>query len=182
MAVTDVRVGSTGTCEIAPEGTTLPTNAGSALEGAFVDLGEISEEGLEHAFDVSSEQIRNWSGKVLRSVNTDTTATFKLQFMETTADVLELFYGATVESQLGDYSRVLITSPDTTPQAMVITVVDSADDSFKRYVLPRIVVSERGEVKDVNSDASYWECTVTALYDSTISGFGYLQIDNDLTS
>jgi hypothetical protein len=44
------------------------------------------------------------------------------------------------------------------------------------------VVSERGEVKDVNSDASYWECTVTALYDSTISGFGYLQIDNDLTS
>lgn len=182
MAVTDVRVGSTGTCELAPLGTTLPTNAGSALEGAFVDLGEISEDGLESSFEVKSKSIKNWSGQVLRIVNAETTATFKLTFMETNEAVLNLFYGAALESQLGNYSRVLLANPDTTAQAMVLTVVDSASDAIKRYVLPQVVVSERDTVNEKNGEASSYTCTVTALYDSTLSGYGYVQIDNDLTS
>jgi hypothetical protein len=182
MGVENVRVGSTGTCELAPLGTALPANANSALDAAFVDLGEISADGLEAAFDVSTEQVRNWRGAVLRTLHTETTPTFKLMFMETSEAVVNLYYGSEVESQVGNVSRILLTTPSSEPQVMVITTVDLADNRFKRYVISRAVVSEREAISEVNSDAAMHGCTVSALWDDTLDGFGYVQFDDDLTS
>lgn len=178
-------VGRTGLCSFAPEGTALPTNAGSSLNVAFVDMGEISEDGLEHAFDVKTESIKNWEGKVLRQVNPETDVTFKLMFMETIEPVIELFYGQSVESQLGDYSRVLLNTPPVLPRAMVLTVYDAAEGRFKKYAISKGVVSDREPVKEISTDGTYYGCTVTCLFDESIGtagGFGYLLFDNDLTS
>lgn len=179
----NVRVGTSGTCEMAPEGTTLPGDADDALDPLFVDLGEISVDGLESAFEVSTEDIKNWAGETVRSLVTETMATFKITFLEErNQKVLELFYGQSVESQLGDLSRIKLAAPDNTPNAFVLTVNDSSDDSLKRYVIPRGVVTERETVNDKNSEASAYTCTITALRDDTVGGYGYVQFDNDLTS
>lgn len=182
MAVSDVLVGSDGVAYYAPEGAALPTNAGTALDVAFVDLGEISQDGLESAFDVSSEGIKNWAGETVRIVNTETTATFTLTFLETNEDVIALFYGADVESQLGDYSRVKLAAADSTAYAMAISVTDSGTDRIKRYVLPRVTVSAREPVMDKNDQAAAFKVTFTALYDTVVGGYGYVQFDDDLTS
>ena len=179
MAAVDVKVGSVGLCEIAPLGTTLPTDGDASLDAAFLDYGEISQDGLEAAFDVTTTTVKNWTGQVLRTLNTETTVSFKLSFMETTEEVLELFYGQAMESQT-TASRILLTNPDVTPVAVSITITDQGDDSFKRYILERCVVSEREAVTDKADGASMFTCTLTALYSDTLSGYGYVQFPTDL--
>lgn len=182
MSTADIKVGTSGTCEVAPIGTALPTNAGTALDNSFVDLGEITADGLEAAFDTSSEVIRNWAGEPVRVVISETSKTFKLTFLETNKDVLSLYYGSDVTSQLGDYSKLLVGQPDATPKSMVITLVDSADGSIKRYVIPRASVTEREPVMEKNEEATAYGVTIEAMYDATIGGLCEIQYDNDLTS
>lgn len=183
MAVTDIKVGTDGVCYVAPEGTTLPTSTASTLNVAFVDLGEVSTEGLgEAALDSASEYIRNWKGTPVRSFNPETTFTFSITFLETTKAVLDLYFGSTVVSVLGDKSEIEVGQPNNTPVALVIPVVDSKDNSVQQWVVPRAVVSEREPITYANSAAVAYKVTFSALYDAGIDNFAKLQFDNDLTS
>ena len=172
MSANDVRVGQDGLCEIAPVGTALPAAPDAALDAAFVDLGEVSEDGLDAAFSTDYSEVKNWSGAVLRSFNTSTTVTFKLTFLETNADVLALFYGNEVDTSSG--LNVPLNAPKPDPRALVITVIDG--DNLKRYCLANVQVTERGDVSEKNSEATGYEITFTANFDSTLGGFGYLQV------
>jgi len=101
MGATNVNVATNGTCHVAVYGTTLPTKASevASLDPAFTDCGEISQDGLEVAFSVSSDVVRNWQGQPLRAFNTENSVTFKLTFLEADAQtVQEIYYGTTVTS------------------------------------------------------------------------------------
>jgi hypothetical protein len=181
MAVTDVKVASIGVCYIAPEGTALPTDADTALNVAFVDYGEISVDGLTEAFSVETSTIENWEGETIRILQTKTELTFRVRFLETTEETMELFYGGSVESQT-TASRIPLQTPDPTPMALAITLTDTGDDTFKRFIIPRAVVQDRSEVQHMSGDASSYEVTFAALKDATLGTFGYLQFDADLTA
>ena len=168
----NVRIGQTGLCEVAPLGTELPATGTAALDAAFIDLGEVSEDGLEHAFSTDYSTVKNWAGSVLRSFNTSTEVTFKLTFLETSADVLSIFYGQTATDADGALD-VKISHPEPDPRALVITVIDG--DDLKRYCMSNVQVTERGTVNDKNSEATAYELTFTANFDSELDGFGYLQ-------
>ena len=182
MAVTDIKVGTDGVCYVAPEGTTLPDTTASTLNVAFMDLGEVSTDGLEAAFDAAAEYIRNWKGLPVRSFTPEVTFTFAITFLETTKDVLDLYFGATTTSILGDKSETKVGQPDNTPHALVIPVVDSKDNSVQQWVVPRAVAGEREAVTYANSTAVAYKITFSALYDATEDCFAILQHDTDLTS
>ena len=182
MAVADIKVGTDGVCYVAPVGTTLPTSTASTLDVAFVDLGEVSTDGLEAAYDAATEYIRNWRGMPVRSLTPEATFTFALTFLETTKATLDLYFGSTVTSVLGDKSEISVGQPNNTPVTLVIPVSDSADNSVQQWVVPRAVVGEREPITYANSTAATYKVTFSALYDSTIDDFAKLQFDNDLTS
>lgn len=185
MGATNVNVATNGTCHVAPYGTTLPSKASevASLNVAFVDCGEISQDGLEVAFSVSSDVVRNWQGQPIRAFNTENSVTFKLTFLEAdAATVQNLYYGTTVTSQLGNQSHALIGQPDSTAQSFVISCIDSSDDSITTYVIPRGIVTDRGAVVEQSGDASKFEVTITALYDTTLAAAVNKLFDNDLTS
>ncbi len=56
---------ATGTVWVAPEGTTLPTNASDELDAAFVSLGYISEDGVEEAHSLNSETVKDYGKTVV---------------------------------------------------------------------------------------------------------------------
>lgn len=180
MTTDQVRVGRDGTCEVAPVGTALPVDANDALNIAFKDLGEIHEDGLEHGFEAKYDSVKNWSGQVLRSFNSSIEVSFKLTFLETSAAVLELYYGQDVDVQSPGLSRIKLSAPLPDARSMVITVIDKDPEGTeitKRYVLANVQVTDRGKIKEDSSDATGYEMTFTANYDASVDGFGYLQIE-----
>ena len=49
-----------GAVFIAPKGTALPTDATSALSGAFVNLGFVSDAGVGNTNDMNISSIKEW--------------------------------------------------------------------------------------------------------------------------
>ena len=77
---------------------------------------------------------------------------------------------------------MLIGQSDSTAQSFVISCIDSSDDSITTYVIPRGIVTDRGAVVEQSGDASKFEVTITALYDTTLTAAVNKLFDNDLTS
>jgi hypothetical protein len=177
-----VKVGTDGTFYAAPLGTTLPANTDATLDNAFVDFGEISTEGLEAAFEASSEYVRNWKGLPVRSFTPETTFTFAITFLETTKETLDTYFGAVTETVAGGFSETRIGQPNNTPQALVIPVVDSKDNSISQWVIPQGVAGERDAITYANSTVVAYRVTFSALWDTEEEAFAILQHDTDLTS
>ncbi|AKU15746.1 hypothetical protein [Luteipulveratus mongoliensis] len=97
---------SGGALWIAPEGTTLPTDASATLPVAAVCLGPISDEGIKPGGDTNTEEVREMDGSTLAELLTDESRSFEatmLGFLD--EDALEFVYGA---------GNVTITPPTTT--------------------------------------------------------------------
>lgn len=177
-----VKVGTDGTFYAAPVGTTLPTDTDATLDAAFVNFGEISTDGLETAYEAASEYVRNWKGLPVRSFTPETTFTFSITFLETSAAVLDTYFGATTETVVGGHSETRIGQPNNTPQVLVIPVVDSKDNSISQWVIPQGVAGEREAITYNNSTAVAYRVTFSALWDADEEAFAILQHDTDLTS
>ena len=177
MAVQDIFAGH-GVAYLAPYNTPLPADADEALNAAFVSLGEVSEDGLAHAFTPDKTILKNWAGNDVRVLTTTTSITFGLKFLEDNLRVVELFYGATVNAGTG-VSDVALGRPIDQQYAMVIALADGARG--KRYVLPRVEVSER-EDKTVAPGEAGWGMTFAALHDPVTGGNGSLQFAWNLAS
>ena len=59
----EVRIAGNGGLFVAALGSTLPTDAESPLDAAFVDLGLATEEGVKITPDRTVEKIRAWQSR-----------------------------------------------------------------------------------------------------------------------
>ena len=71
-----------GAVHVAPVGTTLPTDAISALDVEFKSLGYISEDGLTNENSPESEDIQAWGGDIVLNVQTSKPDTFSYKLIE----------------------------------------------------------------------------------------------------
>lgn len=155
----NVRVAVTGAVYRAPTATAAPTAADSALNVAFVDLGYVSEDGVVEARDRSTEQIRAWqNADTVREVVTEASLTYALTLIETKEEVVELFYGASVDG--ADGSVDIVPSATGGRASFVIDVVDG-DDLIRVYI-PSGEVTSVGEQTYASGEAIGYEVTITA--------------------
>lgn len=172
---------ASGTCLVGPTGTELPAEIADINDPALKDLGEIHEDGLEHSFAADKTTIKNWKGLPVRVIGTSLEITFKLTFLETRKrEVLELFYGAAVTTA-GDGSKIMLGQPSDESHVMVIPTEDPGTGKVQSYVLPAVVVADRGSVT-VKPDEAGFELTFTALVDPVLGSAGYILFDEDLTA
>ncbi len=164
--INNVMVGKpkvTGGVYTAPAGTTLPTDAQTALSDQYKALGYISEDGITLNTDRSSESIKAWGGDTVLTPTTGVEYSFGMTFIETTREeVLKTIYGSDhVEVNSGKFD-VYATADELDEKIYIIETMDRQGEPI-RYIIPRGKLTENGDLNLTDSDAVGYEVTITAL-------------------
>lgn len=156
----------TGGIYSAPLGTTLPTDATTALAEAFVSLGYVSDEGVTRSIERTVENIQAWGGDTVLTTQTEYTETFELQLIETldAATRKEVFGQSNVTGTLATGMTTISNSSELPERVFVIEMVQK--DAMSRIVIPQGKISELGEVSYVDNDAIRYPITITAFPDT----------------
>lgn len=151
----------------APVGTTLPTDAKTALDAAFKGLGYASEDGLTNDNGPESDNVKAWGGDTVLTLQTAKEDTFGFKLIEAMSeDVLKVIYGSSnVEGTLETGITVKANADEAEQHAWVFDMI-LKDGYLKRIVVPKASVTELGTINYVDSDAVGYEVTITAVPDT----------------
>jgi hypothetical protein len=156
-----------GAIYTAPIGTTLPTDATTALDNAFVCLGYVSEDGLSNNNELSVEAIKAWGGNIVYRSLTEMNDEFGLSLIETeNVDVLKTVYGesnVTVDND-GNVS-VNVVGEDPIERVWVFELALRGGRA-KRIVIPDGAITSRDEISYTDSDAVAYGITISAYPDA----------------
>ena len=146
----------------APVGTTLPTDATTALDEAFVCLGYISEDGLTNANSPDGDKIKAWGGDTVYTYQKEKDDTFQFKLLEAlNPDVLKTVYGddnvtGTVQAGL----TVKANSSAAEDKAWVVELI--LNGVLKRVVVPKAKITEMDDIVYADEEALGYDITITA--------------------
>lgn len=158
---------ATGSVFVAPTTATLPTDPTAELASGFTSLGYISEDGITNENSIESEDIKDWGGNTVMTVQTDKTDTFGMTLISALDDdVLKVVFGDTNVTTDGSthVTTVKANASELTAHAFVIEMVMNGNIP-KRIVIPNGKISEVGEISYVAGETVGYEITITALPD-----------------
>ena len=158
-----------GAVYVAAYGTTLPTDATTALDPAtFTCLGYVSEDGLENDNEMDISDIKAWGGAIVYRSLTGLTDNFSLSLIESeNVDVLKNVYGdANVSVDGNDNITVNVMTEDPQEKVWVFELALRGGRA-KRIVIPDGAVTARETITYNDSDAIAYGITVSAYPDST---------------
>ena len=160
-----------GAVYTAPIGTTLPTDATTALDTTkFVCLGYVSEDGLSNNNELSVEAIKAWGGNIVYRSLTEMNDEFGLALIETeNPDVLKTVYGeshVTVDAS-GNIS-VDVVGEDPIERVWVFELALRGNRA-RRIVIPDGAITSRDEITYNDSDAVAYGITISAYPDANAS-------------
>lgn len=173
-SVTAGKPAAAGAIWWAPLGTTLPTDASTALNVAFKCLGYVSEDGLTNSNSMESNQIRAWGGDTVLTLESNKTDTFTYTLLEVlNEEVLKSVYGpSNVSGALATGLTVRVNS-DEIPAAAYVVELAQRDGAIKRIVIPNAKMTALGDIVYQDNNPVGYPVTLTAL----AGGFG--SSDND---
>lgn len=163
---------ATGGVLFADTDATLPTNAATAVDEAFVAGGYVGEDGVTRTVDATDEKIKAWGGDTVKIVRTEHSITYTFQFMEAAnAEVLKLIHGednvVVVPAVPGTTSGTVTvkhTAKLPPRKAFVLDMVDG--DALMREVIMDGQLTTSGDVVFVHSDVIRYSITIEAFPDA----------------
>jgi hypothetical protein len=163
MNAQDVVVAGTGAVYVAPDGTTLPADLVTPLPSGWVDVGYISEDGVQFTFSRDQEEVNAWQVSTPVRVlvtNEPITIEFELeQFDRTTVQLA--FRGGTFTGTASPYTY---TPPDAGASDVRALCIDAVDGTYHfRFAFPRVQISDDVAFALVRSDAVRLPLTFNVL-------------------
>ena len=166
--ITAAKPGASGPVFISPLGTTLPSDATTALGNSYTCLGSISDAGVTYAQEIDSSDIHRFGNDVVLSLQEGRTWTATFTLIDTLdAEVQKVIFGdsnvtgslATGITAKGDGSEL---------QAHVwVFEYNLRDGAVARVVFPNAKVSDVGDTVYADGDLVGYEVTITGMPDAT---------------
>jgi hypothetical protein len=157
-----VRVAGTGEIFVAPEGTTEPADATTALPAAWKGLGLTTTDGVEFSMSRDTTDIDAWQQSKVRVVSNAEPITLKATLMETRQDTLMTAFGGGTYSDTGTAPNKVgkFVPPKEGTNTIKSLVVEYSDGDMKyRYYFPRVQVEGDIAFTLTRSDAVSYEIT-----------------------
>ena len=165
--VTTGKPNISGAVYVAPIGTTLPTDATTALDNAFVCLGYVSEDGLENNNDMDVSAIKAWGGMIVyRSLN-ELDDNFVLTLIESeNTDVLKAVYGSNNVTVDASGNVTVAVKADDPEENVWVFELALRNGRAKRIVIADGAITAREAITYNDSDAVGYGITVSAYPDA----------------
>jgi hypothetical protein len=155
----------------APLGATLPTDATTSLNDAFVPLGYTSEDGLTNENSPGSDGVKAWGGDTVLTLQTEKPDTFGFTLIEAlNVEVLKAIYGDNNVSGTLDTGIVVRANSEEQEACCWVFELVTRGNTLKRIVIPNGKVSEVGEITYKDDEAIGYETTVAAMPSEAIEG------------
>lgn len=157
----------------APAGTAIPTDATTALDPAFVKLGYASNEGLSNTIERDSEDVQDWGGETVLTLNTSRKETFGFTLIQSLdIDVLKEVYGQMNVTQAGGTSKPIVVDHNAKdmPHRVFVFEMLMNGGHVKRIVVPDGQITELGDVAYKANEAVGYEVTATAYPAAALDG------------
>lgn len=167
--VTAAKPGVGGAVYVAPLGTSLPTDATTALAGTYKAVGYNTEDGVTRAVDQDTEVVKAWGGDVVLVLENGKTETFQFSMLDAhSVDALKIYNGdANVSgSTLASGISVVSNNKERGAHVYVIDMIESGN-TLHRIVIPNGVVTELEDITYVDNAAVAYGVTITAVADSS---------------
>lgn len=151
----------------APVGTTLPTDATTALDAAFIDMGHISEDGVTNANSPESEVINAWGGTPVLRIQSSKDDTFGLKFIAAkNLEVQKMVYGSSNITGAAFNTGVTVkaNAEELEDYAYVIEMIAKGNIAH-RVVLPKARPIEIGEIVYSDTEAVGYDVTLGCTAD-----------------
>lgn len=166
-------------------GTTLPTSAVDTLAAAFTDSGYISEDGLQLSPSISTSDVNDWSGSLVRRIKTTFDGTLTWTQLETNEAALKATFGD---------SNVTVTAANATHGTQYAVSLNGNLPETKSWVFKIkdeknrvLIVVPMGQVTGVEDvdftagDAIGWGVTLSCYPDSSGNSI-YIYTDDGITN
>ena len=152
----------------APKGSTIPTDASTALSENFTSLGYCSEDGLKNSGSISTDTVKAWGGDIVDTLQTEKSDTFTVKLIEgLNPAVLSTVHGE--NNVTGDLTKGIIVKANSQEHKEYIWAVDMImkNGVLKRIVIPAGIVTAVEEVTYNDSSVVGYGITITALPDES---------------
>lgn len=153
----------------APLGTTLPTDATTDLNAAFIDHGWLGEDGIANGITRDTTKHHAFGGNVVKTTQDNYEETIKVTLLESDPDVLETVFGAgniTLGTSSG--SRTILVKHGSAPlprQAFVAEVIDGL--KIRRIIVQEGQVVNVDDVVYVHNDLVKYTITIDCYKPAT---------------
>ena len=157
-----------GAVWVAPIGTTLPTDATTAIDTTkYTCLGYVSEDGLSNNNEMDVSEIKAWGGVTVYRSLTGLDDTFSLALIESeNADVLKNVYGDSNVTADADGNLTINVKAEDPQEKVWVFDLALRGGRAKRIVIKDGAVTAREEITYNDSDAIAYGITVSAYPDS----------------
>lgn len=148
----------------APIGTKVPTDASTALDAAFLNVGFISDAGVKIGTSTESSSHKAWGGTEVANDVTGFSETTSFEMIEASANAMKLAFGADQVTSTGEAVSAVKHSIDAflTESVLVVETLVNAS-RVRRSVVARAKLIERGEISYTDGDLVKYPVTFANL-------------------
>lgn len=161
----EVRVAGAGHVYLAPAGTVAPTGLGT-LDPKWIDMGYVTEDGVQFSFGRETDDINAWQGTKVRVVTTREPASVTFALMQTDANTLKAAFGGGEVTSTGTGSDTVykFTPPASGVNTEHALIVEFNDGTITyRYFVARVELEGNVDFTLQRSGAVTYPLTFGAL-------------------